>query len=120
MADRSIRNVRVRRTRSRYSTYTYKQHHGISTDLFGIKWGIGIYKAKRTLKYITQDNLRSALKPLTRRYITYLMLQRLRRLKFRFNTYTLFAKDKSIVWNICDQIFIDEEFFQITPMRYKS
>ena len=64
--------------------------------------------------------MKSALKPLTRRYITDLLLQRLRRLKCRFYTDTLFAKDKSIVGNTCDQIFTDGEFVQLIPMRYKS
>ena len=60
-----INKVRVRRTRSGFATYTDKQHHGISTDLLAIKWGIGLDKAKQTLQSTTQDNVRSALKPLT-------------------------------------------------------
>ena len=33
---------------------------------------------------------------------------------------TLSAKYKSIVRNTCTQIFTEGDFFQITPMRYKS
>ena len=33
MVERLIRNVRIRRTRSGYATYKYKQHHRISPDL---------------------------------------------------------------------------------------
>ena len=67
MVDRIISNVRFRRTRSGYATYTDNQHHGISTDLLARKWGIGLDKEKRTLQYVTQDNVISALKTLTQR-----------------------------------------------------
>ena len=50
MVDRLISKVRVNRTRSGFTTYTDKQHHGISANLLARKWGIGIDKAKRTLQ----------------------------------------------------------------------
>ena len=62
----------------------------------------------------------SELKPLTRRYITYFLLQRLHRLISRFYADTLFSTEKFIVGNVCAQIFIDREFVQIIPMRSKS
>ena len=37
MADRLISSARVRITRSRYATYTDKQHHGISADVLARK-----------------------------------------------------------------------------------
>ena len=80
MVDRLIRKVRVKRTRSGFTTYTDKKHHGISTDLLERKWGIVLENAKQNLQSTTQDNVRSALKPLTCRYRTYLLSQRLRRL----------------------------------------
>ena len=94
--------------------------NGISADLLARKWGVGIDKAKRTLQSTTQDNVRSDLKALTRRYRTDLLLQRLRGLNCRFYTDMLFAKDKSIVGNTCAQIFTDGGFVQIIPMRSKS
>ena len=104
---RFISKVRVKRTRSGFSTYTYKRHHGISFDILEIKWGIGIYKANRNLQSTIQDNVRSALKPMTRPYRTYFLLYRLRRLNCRFYTDTLFVKCKSIVGNTCAHIFTD-------------
>ena len=77
MVDILISKVRVKRTRSGFVTYTDKQHHGISTDLLARKWGIVLDKAKLTLKSTTQDNVRSALKPLQRRYRTDFLSQRL-------------------------------------------
>ena len=59
----------------------------------------------------------SALKPLTQRYRIDFLLQRLRQLNCIFYTDTLFAKDKSIVGNICAQIFTDGKFIQIIPMK---
>ena len=120
MVYRLIRNVRVKRTRSLFANYKDKRQHGISADLLAIKWRIGLDKAKRTLQSTTQDNVRSSLKPLTRRYRTGLLLQRLRRLNCRFYTDTLFAKDKSIVGNAYTQIFTNGGCFQIIPMISKS
>ena len=106
MVDILINNVSVRRTRSGYATYTDKQHYGISSDMLARKWGIGLDKEKRTLQSTTQYHAISYLKPLTRRHRTDLLPQRLSGLNFGFYTDTIFAKDKSIVWNTCAQIFI--------------
>ena len=105
MVDRLISNVRVKRTRSLFATHTYKQQHGISADILARKWGIVIDKAKQTLQSTTQDNVRSALKQLTRRYRKRLLSQRLRILNCIFYTDTLFAKEKSTVGNTCAHIF---------------
>ena len=67
IVDILIREDRVKRTRSGFATYKDKQYYRISDDILEIKWGIGIYKANQTLQSTTQDNVRSALKPLTRR-----------------------------------------------------
>ena len=117
MVDRLISKVTVKRTRSGFATHTDKRHHGISADLLAIKWGIGIYKEKWTLQYITQDNVRSDMKPTKRRYRKDFLSQRLRRFNYRFYTDMLFSKDKSIVGNTCAQIFTDGGFVQIFPMR---
>ena len=85
--------------RDEYATITNNRHHGISTELLARKWGIGLNKAKATLKGTTQKAIRSAVLPLTRRYRTDLMQQRLRRLRTTWYTDTLFAKEKSIAGN---------------------
>ncbi len=121
MVDRLISNVRVSRTRLGYATITNDRHHGISAELLAQKWGIGVEKAKATLKCTTQDSIRSAILPLTRRYRTDLMSQRLRRLSTKWYTDTLFAKEKSITGNTCAQLFTDGEGFVYThPMRSKA
>ena len=112
MVYRLIFKVRVKRTRSEFATYTDTPHHGISADLLARKWGIGLDKSKRTLQSTTQDHVRSSLKPLTRRYITDFLSQKLRRLNCRFYIDTLFTKDNAIVGNTCAQIFTDGGFFK--------
>ena len=77
-------------------------------------------RGNRTLQSTIQDNVISALKPLTWRYITNFMLQRLHQLNRRFYTETLFAKDKFIVGNLCAQIFTYGEFVEIILTRSKS
>ena len=72
-----ISKVRVKRRISGFVTYTDKQHHGISTDILVRKWGIGLYKSNWNLQSTTQDNVISALKPLTGQYRTDFLLQRI-------------------------------------------
>ena len=48
------------------------------------------------------------------------MSQRLHRLNCIFYTDTLFAKEKSILENICAKIFTNREFVQIIPMISRS
>ena len=52
---------------------TSDRHYGVDANLLSLKWGIGLEKAKATLKNTTQLNIRSALLPLTRRYRTELL-----------------------------------------------
>ena len=85
-----------------------KRHHGTDANLLSKKWGIGLQKARDTIAKTTQLNVRSALLPLTRRYRTDLLSQRLKRLSARFYTDTAFSKiGGSIRGNNCVQIFTD-------------
>lgn len=74
-----------------------------------------------TLECTTQNNIRSAIIPLSRRYRTDLLSQRLRILDCKIYTDTLFAKEKSISGNKCAQIFTDGSgFVFVYPMKLKS
>ena len=85
-----------------------KRHHGTDANLLSRKWEIGLRKAKDTIAKTTQLNIRSALLPLTRRYRTDLLPQRLKRLSTRFYTDTAYSKiGDSIQGNTCVQIFTD-------------
>ena len=75
MVYRLIGNIRVSMTEKGYAKITNERHHLITPELLARKWGIGLEKAKETLKSTTQDCIRSVLIPLTRRYRTDLILQ---------------------------------------------
>jgi len=101
---------------------TSERHHGIDAKLLSLKWGIGLEKARDTIKHTIQYNIRSVILPLTRRYRTDLLSQRLRRLNTRFYTDTMFAKvGNSLRGNTCAQIFTDGNgAVFVYPMRSKS
>jgi len=101
---------------------TSERHHGIDARLLSLKWGIGLEKARDTIKHTTQYNIRSAVLPLTRRYRTDLLSQRLKRLSTRFYTDTMFSKvGTSLRGNTCAQVFTDGNgAVFVYPMKSKS
>ena len=62
------------------SVMSNKRHHGTDPNFLSGKWGIGLKKARDAIKKTTQLNIWSALLPLTQRYRTDLLSERLRRL----------------------------------------
>ena len=87
---------------------TSERHHGNDTSLLSVKWGMGLEMAKNTMKNTTQYNIRSAILPLTRRYRTDLLSERLRRLDTRFYTSAMFSKiSTSLRGNTYAQVFTD-------------
>jgi len=54
-----------------------RRHHSPTAEALAAKWGCDIDIAKQTLECTTQENIRSAIQPLTRRYRTDLLSQRL-------------------------------------------
>jgi len=101
---------------------TSQRHHGVEATLFSLKWGIGLQKAKDTIKHTTQQHIRSAILPLTRRYRTDLLSQRLRRLSTRFYTDTMFSKvGTSLRGNTCAQVITyGNGTVFVYPIRSKS
>jgi len=101
---------------------TSERHHGIDARLLSLKWGIGLEKARDTIKHTTQYNTRSAILPLTRRYRTDLLSQRLKRLSTRFYTDTMFFKvGTSLRGNTCAQVFTNGNGpVFVYPMKSKS
>ena len=120
LLERLIASVNANKS-STGATYSNKRHHGTDPNLLAQKWGIGVQKARDTLKCTTQMNIRSAILPLTRRYRTDLLSQRLKRLSTRFYTDTIYAKHKSLQGHTCAQIFTDGEGFVVAfPIRTKE
>ena len=108
-------------TRTEFTTITENRHHGVSPELLAQKWGVDVDKISNTLKRTTQNSIRSAILPLTRRYRTDFISQLLRRLNTTWYTDTLFSKQKSIIGNTCAQMFIDGKgFTYVHPMKSKA
>ena len=57
MVEILIIKVRVKKTRSGFTTYIDKRHHGISADILARKCRIRLYNAKRNLQSTTHDNV---------------------------------------------------------------
>ena len=111
MVDRLIGNIRVSMTKKGYATITNERHHSVKPELLAKKWGIGLEKAKETLKATTKDCNISYILTLTRIYSIDLISQLLRSISCTFYTYTLFSKQKYIIGNTCAQILTDREGF---------
>lgn len=100
---------------------TDERHHVVSPEALAEKWGCSIQTTKSTLDVTTQMNIRSAVHPLTHRYRTDLLSQRLRRLDTTMYTDTLFAKSRSLIGNTCAQLFYDPcGFMYVFPMVSKG
>ncbi|GFH62123.1 hypothetical protein CTEN210_18599 [Chaetoceros tenuissimus] len=99
---------------------TEKRHHEVTKELLAKKWGISISRAKATLKASTQLSVRSAIMPLSRRYRTDLLSQRLRRISTCIYTDTLLMKSKSSRSNTCAQVFTDGALAYVHPMQSKA
>ena len=102
-----IGNIRVSMNKKGYVIIINKRHHSVTLELLARKLGICLEKAKETLKATTQDCINSALLPLSRRYRTDLISQRLMRVSCTFYSGTLFEKQKSSIGNTCAHMFTD-------------
>ena len=103
------------------SMLTGERHHSVTVENISRKWHIGLKRAKATLKCTTQEGIRSALHPLTRRYRTDLMQSKYRRLNTEFYTDTVFTKIKSLNQCTCFQLWTDGNgFIYVDPLRSKK
>ena len=99
------------------SALTSDRHHPVTPASLSEKLGIGLQTAQRTIEHTTQLGIRSALQPLSRRYRTDIMSNRLRRINTTVFTDTLFSKTPSVHRDTCAQIYTNaEHFYYIVPM----
>ena len=99
-------------------TFTSQERHNkLTADMISELWCIGPRKAKDTIKATTQNGIRSAILPLSRRYRADRMYN-LKRLHNKFATDTLYATVKSLNQNVCAQIYSHKGGFAVTyPIR---
>ena len=102
-------------------TFTSKERHStITPQDLSEKWSIGLEQAKETLRMTTQNIVRSAILPLSRRYKADRMYNR-KRLSGEWLTDTMDGRVKSLDGNRYGQVFASKGYFaQIYPMGSKS
>ena len=86
-------------------TYTSTERHvNMSAEVLADRFGIGLERARQTLKETNQIGTRSALLPISRRYRADSQFG-VRRLNGKFATYTIWAKSKTLRRNVASQIY---------------
>ena len=96
------------------------RHSTVSPENLSKKWKIGLETARKTLRVTTQQGIRTAVTPITRRYrVDNLALHR-NRLNSRFYTDTLFARTTSLSGHKCAQVFTDGQYTAVYPLASKA
>ena len=86
-------------------TYTSTERHvKMSAEVLSDRSGIGLERARQTLKGTTQRGTRSALLPISRRYRADRKFG-VRQLNGKFATDTIWAKSKTLRRNVASQIY---------------
>ena len=98
-------------TRQTYSSS--ERHTKISAEVLADRFGIGLERARATLKATLQRGVRSATLPIGRRYRADRQFG-LKRLNGKFATDTLWAKSKSLLGNVASQIYTHKCGFNAT------
>ena len=94
-----------------------ERHRKVSADHLSELWHIGPKRVKATIKATTQNGIRSAILPLSRRYRPDRMYK-VKRLRGRFATDTVYSDVKSLLGNTCVQIYTHKIGFAISyPLR---
>ena len=96
------------------------RHSQVTPEALSRKWKVGLETARNTLRVTTQQGIRTAVSPITRRYrVDNLALHR-HRLDARIHTDTLFSKTLSLSGNKCAQVFTDGQYTAVYPLSTKS
>ena len=86
-------------------TYTSTERHiKMSAEVLADRFGIGLERARQTLRATTQRGTRSALLPISRRYRADRQFG-VKRLDGKFATDTIWAKNKTLRGNVASQIY---------------
>ena len=99
---------------------TSKRHTGITAQELSERWLIGLAQAHETIKVTTQNCVRSAVLPLSRRYRADRVFQK-PLLRGDFYTDTMDGRCKSVNGNRYAQVFANKDFFAVAfPLTAKS
>ena len=81
-----------------------ERHMKLTAESISEKFGIGLARARATLRATTQRGVRSAILPISRRYRADRMFS-MKRLNGKFATDTLWYKKKSLISNVATQLY---------------
>ena len=99
------------------NTTSKNWHCDISPESLLQKLRIGLNTAHDTLKVTTQQGIRQAVHPITRRYHTDTKSLKGCRLKANVYTDTSLINRRSLSGNVCYQSYFAEYFIKIIPMK---
>jgi hypothetical protein len=92
------------------------RHTKVNPSTAAKKLGVSLEMAERTLRVTTQQGIRTAIHPMTKRYrVDRLHLNR-KRLPGKWYTDHLFAKVKSLDGNTCAQVITNGCYTRVTPL----
>ena len=107
-------------TRQFGALYARQRHTSVSAETLSRLWNVGLETAQKTLRVTTQNGIRTAVHPITRRYrVDNLHLHR-KRLNTTFYTDTMFSRVLSLRGNKCAQVFTDGGFTAVYPLPTKA
>ena len=84
----------------------------MSAEVLADRFGIGLERARQILKATTQRVIRSALLPISRRYLADRQFG-VRRLNRKFANNTIWAKSKNLRINVASQIYSNKCGFNV-------
>jgi hypothetical protein len=104
------------------STIGWKTRHSAAVSLVELsrKWRVGINTARQTLKATTQEGIRAALHPLTRRCRTNHFSLRCCCLNTQFHSDTVFVTTKLLKGDKCAQVFAAKNLIRVHLMHSKQ
>jgi hypothetical protein len=94
---------------------TRARHTKLSVEEVSKKFGVGLEKARKTLKATTQYGIRHAVHPVSRQYRTDIMQSKRQQLNDTFYTDTMFSGIRSLRGNTCAQVFTNGKYVQMEP-----
>ena len=100
--------------------FAQHRHSPVTAENLSRMWNVGLDTARRTLRATTQQGIRTAIHPITRRYRTDQLHLHRKRLNATFYTDTLFSKVQSLRGNKCAQVFTDGRFTAVYPLTTKQ
>ena len=116
----SVDRAAVKVPKRVFTVRSDERHFKASPDALFRKWNIGLEAARNTSRVTTQVGVRTAVRPITRRFRTDMMTLKYRRLNTTIHSDTMMSNVKSLKGNVCAQVFATENFVVVDPIPSKA